>query len=334
MSSDSTTSCHGTASCVRGAVARPTRGLYLDAAGVSCAPMLSDRSYMRSDYPRETTSALTWFLSAVIAASLMQLVFERFLGSNAMVDLLAVTPAGVLQGKVWTLVTYTFLHGGVLHLVLNALGLFLIGREVAPLLGTRGLIQFLFSTAILGALAWFATHAWGSPTFPLVGASAVLAGMFVFFACVAPEREITFLLFFVLPVTLKPKILAWVLLAIDTLGFLFNEIPGGTLDGGAGIAHSAHLGGMLAGWLYFRLLYANNGLDRAAGTSFRLALFRRQAKAPVLRADANTPVHSAPVNLRAEVDRILDKINSHGFGALTEQEKRLLDDAKDLLSRR
>lgn len=312
----------------------PTRGLYLDAAGVSCGPMLSDRSYMRPDYPRETTSALTWFLSAVIAGSVMQLVFERFLGSNAMVDLFAVTPVGVLQGKVWTLVTYTFLHGGVLHLVLNALGLFLIGREVAPLLGTRGLIQFLLSTAILGALAWFATHAWGAPTFPLVGASAVLAGMFVFFACVAPEREITFLLFFVLPVTLKPKILAWILLAIDALGFLFNEIPGGVLDGGAGIAHSAHLGGMLAGWLYYRLLYANNGLDRAAGSSFRLSLFRRAVKTSAPRPEASTPVHSAPVNLRAEVDRILDKINSHGFGALTEQEKRLLDDAKDLLSRR
>jgi hypothetical protein len=159
--------------------------------------------------------------------------------------------------------------------------------------------------------------------------------MFVFFACVAPEREITFLLFFVLPVTLKPKILAWILLAIDTLGFLFNESPGGALDGGAGIAHSAHLGGMLAGWLYFRLLYANNGLDRAAGASFRLPLFRRQTKkTPAPLPDDSPPVHSAPVNLRAEVDRILDKINSHGFGALTEQEKRLLDDAKDLLSRR
>ncbi|HLP26897.1 MAG TPA: rhomboid family intramembrane serine protease, partial [Acidobacteriota bacterium] len=296
--------------------------------------MLSDRPYMRSDYPRETTSALTWFLSAVIAGSVMQLFFERFLGSNVMVDLLAVTPGGVLSGKVWTLVTYTFLHGGVLHLVLNALGLFLIGREIAPLLGTRGLAQFLLSTAILGALAWFAVHAWGSPTFPLVGASAVLAGMFIFFACVAPEREITFLLFFVLPVTLKPKLLAWILLGIDGLGFLFNELPGGALDGGAGIAHSAHLGGMLAGWLYFRLLYANNGLDRAAGPSFKFSLFRRSTKASTLRASAETPAQTPPVNLRAEVDRILDKINSHGFGALTEQEKRLLDDAKDLLSRR
>jgi membrane associated rhomboid family serine protease len=296
--------------------------------------MLFDRSYMRSDYPRETTSALTWLLSAVVAGSVMQLVFERFLDSNVMVDLFAVTPAALLQGEVWTLVTYTFLHGGVLHLVLNALGLFLLGREIAPLLGTRGSIQFYLSTAILGALAWFAAHAWGSPTFPLVGASAVLAGMFIFFACVAPEREITFLLFFVLPVTLKPKVLAWILLGIETLGFLFNELRGGALDGGAGIAHSAHLGGMLGGWLYFRLLYANNGLDRAARTSFSLTLFRRRPKAPAPVAESDSPPLAPPVNLRAEVDRILDKINSHGFGALTEQEKRLLDDAKDLLSRR
>lgn len=313
----------------------PDAGLVFESGSRKLRPMLSDRSYMRSDYPRETTSTLTWILSAVIAGSVLQLVFERFLGSNVFLQLFALKPAGLLQAKIWTLVTYTFLHGGVLHLVLNCLGLFLIGREIAPMLGSRGFVQFYLSTAILGGLVWAAVHSWGPAPFPLVGASAVLAGMFVFFACVAPEREITFLLFFVLPITLKPKLLAWILLGVDALGFLFNELPGGTLDGGAGIAHSAHLGGMLAGWLYYRLFYANNGWDRAAGGLFNFTFFRRRAKPPTSARTTVAPLGSlnGPSNLRAEVDRILDKINSHGFGALTEQEKRLLDDAKDLLSR-
>jgi len=290
---------------------------------------------MRSDYQREATSALTWIISAVVAGSVLQLVFERFFNSGAFQQLFALTPAALWHGEVWRLVTYSLLHGGLLHFVLNCLGLFLIGREIAPILGSRGLFQFYLSTAVLGGLAWVATHTWGAPPFPLVGASGVLAGMFVFFACIAPEREITFLLFFVLPVTLKPKFLAWALLAMDALGFLFSELPGGSFD--TGIAHSAHLGGMLAGWLYYRFFFARNGLDRPAEASFRLpGFFRRKKKAAVAAAapDNATVGINPPANLRAEVDRILDKINSHGFGALTEQEKRLLDDAKDLLSRR
>lgn len=297
--------------------------------------MLSDRSYMRSDYPREATSALTWIISAVIAGSVLQLVFERFFNSGTFQQLFALTPAALWHGEVWRLVTYSLLHGGVLHFVLNCLGLFLIGREIAPILGSRGLFQFYLSTAVLGGVAWVATHAWGTPPFPLVGASGVLAGMFVFFACIAPEREITFLLFFVLPVTLKPKLLAWILLGIDALGFLFSELPGGSFD--TGIAHSAHLGGMLAGWLYYRFFFARNGLDRPAEVAFQFPrLFRRKPKAaaPASALGSAPAGPNPPANLRAEVDRILDKINSHGFGALTEQEKRLLDDAKDLLSRR
>lgn len=299
--------------------------------------MLSDRSYMRSDYPRETTSALTWLLSAVIAGSVMQFVFDLLLHSDAFLRLFALSPAALLNGKIWTLLTFTFLHANILHLVVNALGLFLIGKEIAPLLGSRGMVQFCVSASVLGGLAWFASHVWTATPITLVGASAVLAGMFVFFACVAPEREITFLLFFVLPVTLKPKIAAWIFLGISLLGFLFNEIPGGVLDGGMGIAHSAHLGGMFAGWLYYRFFYANNGWDRASGGLFNASLFRRRTKPTALApiASATPPIApTAPADLRAEVDRILDKINSHGFGALTEQEKRLLDDAKDLLSRR
>lgn len=297
--------------------------------------MLSDRSYMRSDYSRETTSALTWLLSAVIAGSVLQFVFDLFLHNRAFLHLFGLTPGGLLQGKVWTLLTFTFLHANILHLVVNALGLFLIGREIAPMLGSRGVVQFCAGASMLGGLLWFASHFWAANPATLVGASAVVAAMFVFFACVAPEREITFLLFFVLPVTLKPKIAAWIFLALSLLGFLFNELPGGTLDWGTGIAHSAHLGGMLAGWLYYRFFYANNGWDRAADTSFLArGLFRRAAKAAPPPAAPPPSLPAGPADLRAEVDRILDKINSHGFGALTEQEKRLLDDAKDLLSRR
>jgi hypothetical protein len=95
------------------------------------------------------------------------------------------------------------------------------------------------------------------------------------------------------------------------------------------IAHSAHLGGMAAGWVYFR--FVHDARWRRGGRASH-DLTHELATAD---DDADDSPEAAPArDLRAEVDRILDKINSHGFGSLTPQEKRVLDEAKDSLSRR
>lgn len=299
--------------------------------------MLSDRSYMRSDYPRQYTSALTWVLCATVAGAVLQWTFAQW-GNNAFAHATAFTASGFLQGRIWTPLTYVLPHEGLLHLAFNCLGLFFLGREVVPLLGDRRFLQFYAIAALTGALCWVGVAVWqGGGT--LVGASACVSAMFIFFACVYPEREITFLLFFVLPVTVRPKILAWCLVAFETLGFVFGEIPGAIFP--TNIAHSAHLGGMLAGFLYFRLVYARHGEDGVATApliEFPKWLRRRQAQPDAggqrtYKVNLSKSQPTAPANLRAEVDRILDKINSEGFGALTDQEKKILDDAKDLLSR-
>ncbi|MBA3849707.1 MAG: rhomboid family intramembrane serine protease [Opitutus sp.] len=298
--------------------------------------MLADRSYLRDDYPRQTTSALTWVLCATVAGAVMQFTFDRF-GADSFSRLMGLSASGLVHGRVWTPVSYVLLHDGLLHLLFNCLGIYFIGREVAPLLGFSRFLQFYAASAALGAGFWLAVNVWGGGAV-LVGASACVAAMFIFFACVYPEREITFLLFLVLPVTLRPKVLAWILFGFDLLGLLFSELPGSKFE--TNIAHSSHLGGMLTGWLFYRFVYARHGSDR--GSSSPLIelpswLKRRKAasdaaKHPVFKVDLGGK--STPAELRAEVDRILDKINSQGFGALTEQEKRILDDAKDLLSRR
>ncbi len=308
------------------------RGLYLQSGHITSAPMLSDRSYMRSDYPQETTSVLTWILSATLAGAALQFAFGQ-LGFRGFDALFALSLDGLRHFKVWTLASYVLLHGDLLHLLFNALGIFLIGREVAPLLGTTRFLQFYLAAAVLGGVLWLGVSALGGGGV-LVGASACVVGMLVFFALVYPEREVTFLVFFVLPVTLKPKILAWGLLVFELLGLLFSELPDALFP--TAIAHSAHLGGMLAAWVYFRFFYAAAGWDRASQPRIEFATwFRRRSPAPEAPPKIETKTETpARRDLRAEVDRILDKINSHGFGALTEDEKRILDDAKDMLSRR
>ena len=292
--------------------------------------MLSDRAYLRDEYPARGTSVLTWMVCALISVFVIDQVLLVWLHSNLLEGALALSPQALRHGQVWTLLTYTLLHQGIWHLVFNGLGLYLIGRELIGPLGSARFLGVSVAAAILGGLAWLACHF--QPHGPvLVGASGIVASLFIVFACLYPEREVTFLVFFFIPVTLKPKLLAWILLGIDLVGFLFSELIGGKID--TGIAHSAHLGGMLAGWLFFRYFYASSGLDRPAAFAWPAWLRRRARSDPAPNSAFRLDL-SRRSSLRSEVDRILDKINSHGFGALTDQEKRLLDEAKDLLSRR
>lgn len=288
---------------------------------------------MQREHPYSPgAGVLTWMLCAMVAGFVVQNIFGVWLRSDDFQDLFALSSPGIRSGFVWTLVSYALLHGGVLHLLFNGLMLFLLGRELVPMLGSRRFLAVAVAATLAGGLVWLATH-YGRGGSVLVGASAAVLGLFILFACFYPWREITFLLFFVLPVRIRPVYLAWVIVGVDLLGFLFGELPGGQFD--TQVAHSAHLGGMLVGWVYFRYFHASNGWDRAP--ALQLPGWLRRSKKPEAPAAASSyQVNLTPKSkdLRAEVDRVLDKINSQGFGALTPEEKRVLDEAKDLLSRR
>ena len=163
------------------------------------------------------------------------------------------------------------------------------------------------------------------------------------FAAINPNRSITLLLFFIVPVTIKPKWMVMFLLGFDLLGFLFYELPGGA--GINNIGHSAHLGGFAAGWLFFRYVHQRGeSTSGQSAPSIELPVWLKRSKPQTGKAayqvnvgGAKKAPSSSPsrhLDLTAEVDRILDKINVDGFGALTDEEKRILDRAKDSLNKR
>jgi membrane associated rhomboid family serine protease len=293
--------------------------------------MLSDRNYMRNDYNRSATSVVTWILCGLAAAFVLQLTSTRFIAGDPVNALLSLSPHAILTGRVWTLFSYALLSESPLYLLGNALCIYFVGRELVPLLGTRRFVALFAGAILAGAGMWLAVHFWRGTGAVLVGSSSAAVALFIVFACIYPEREITFLLFFILPVTLKPKIIAWVLIGFELLGLIYGELAGGTFD--TGVPYSAHLGGMLAGWIFYRYFYIRNGWDRASGVSLSLPAWLRWKKAAGRSGDLKVNLQHRP-DLRAEVDRILDKINSLGFGSLTDEEKKLLDEAKDILSRR
>ena len=296
--------------------------------------MLSDRPYLRGDYQTERTSFLLWLLSAVIAGFVVQNVVDLWFESPAFEQLCALSTESLGHGALWTLVSYPLVHRNVLHLFLVMFGVFFLGRELMPIIGERRLAWLTAAAVVGGALFWFAVHAGHQGS--VVGASPILCSYLIVFACFFPNREISFLVFFLFPVTTRPKYLAWLAVGIDLVGFFLSETSAGTLH--TGVPHSAHLGAMAAGWLYFRYVHEShrNGFNRRLRVGLPPWLKgspKPAATLPPATAPAPRLASNDRAGLRAEVDRILDKINSHGFGSLTVAEKRVLDEAKDLLSR-
>lgn len=298
--------------------------------------MLSDRYYMRENEGRPAMSALAWVICAIAAGFVVESIALHWFPGSAFAETLfkalALSPATFREGFVWTLFSYGVLHDPTqfLHILTNLLGIYFLGRELIPALGGQRFVGLCLSAVILGGLTWLGCN-WFSGG-QLIGASAIVCGLLVVFACLNPNQSITLLLFFFIPVSLKPKYLAWGLLAFDLFGLLFLELPH---HSSLGIAHSAHLGGMLAGWLYFRHLHEREWPFNTQRAAIELPRwFRKARKTEATAAPAFKVNLTSRESLRAEVDRILDKINSQGFGALTAEEKHLLDEAKDLLSRR
>lgn len=289
---------------------------------------------MRHEYPREQTSVLTWLLCAIIGGAVMQLVLGSswFGGQVVLQKEFGLSIHALRQGWIWTLLTHAFLHdpNNLLHVVGVSLVLYFVGRELLPLIGPRRFLGLFFGATLAGGLAWTAVH-WRLAGMHL-GAMAAVDAMLVVFACFYPNRQMDFLVFFVLPVRVRPKHVVLFLLGIDLIGLVAYEIYGAARPFEQfALSHSAHLGGMLAGWVYFRFVHEArwlSGLHHRRGSSSEWAEFGETAE------DGVAPETKPQRDLRAEVDRVLDKINSHGLASLTPQEKRVLDEAKDSLSRR
>lgn len=298
--------------------------------------MLSDRSYMRDDYPREKTSVLVWLVCAIVAGFAIQVGFNALWpnGGGSLIKELGLTVNNIRAWHFWTIVTSSFLHDTqiLFHPAVNLLGLYFIGRELLPVLGSRRFLGLYFGAIAVGGLTWLAVHWRLGGTY--YGATAGVDALLIVFACFYPHRRLDFLLFFIFPVAIKPKQVAIALVFFEIFGLLIYEVRNTALPFDFALASSAHLGGMLAGWFYFRYFHDVPWHFPSEGVERELPRWMKRGTKNIPAAPAAQIDMSNPSDVRAEVDRILDKINSHGFNALTGDEKRLLDEAKALLSRR
>ena len=141
----------------------------------------------------------------------------------------------------WQLVTYAFLHGGVGHLFFNMLGLWMFGAELERVWGPKRFMQFYAASVLTAAGAQLVVTAMLGSMYPTVGASGGLFGLLLAYGMMFPNRTIMPLF---PPIPMKAKVF------VALYGGL--ELILGVTGTQEGVAHFAHLGGMLGGFLMIR----------------------------------------------------------------------------------
>ncbi|MCL5097826.1 MAG: rhomboid family intramembrane serine protease [Candidatus Omnitrophica bacterium] len=296
--------------------------------------MLEDRYYMRDTNfaPRLSVTVVILLLNAVIFV--VQSILERY--SNwPIFDYFALSAAGLLKGRIWQLITFQFMHGSVMHLLVNSLVIYVFGRALEETLSRGPFLRLYLLSGVAGGLVQFmAQWLWPAhfPDVPVIGASAGAFGLVAAYAIMFPERPLTVLLAFIIPITMRAKYLLVISFALALFGIV---VPTGN------VAHAAHLGGILGGLAYvygtvlspmtwFRwptLRTVSRTRELVSTAASRRSVFRRHKR--------NEEEDLPPAEfISREVDPILDKISAHGIQSLTQRERQILEAARNKMAKR
>jgi membrane associated rhomboid family serine protease len=294
---------------------------------------------MKKPFSKGFHSSTDKTIIVLIVCFVLQVIFELFTGydhgNGPHFRLLGFSTLFFEYGYLWTLFTFFLLHQGPFNLILILLGIHFICRPVELEIGRRNFHWLCSLSLISGAFFWICFHYSDTPVTTLSGSSSIVLSSLTFFCFSNPEKPITFLLFLILPVTLKPKFLLIGILGLLLFGFVFSELRNESSQA----IYSSHLGAMLAGAFVYWFILSGRTFPSFVLTS-NIRTNTDSSKKPSFfenKGGINKPTYSVDFSdqqtLQAEVDRILDKINEKGFGALTQNEKNTLDKAKGLLNK-
>lgn len=210
----------------------------------------------------------------------------------------------------WRIISFQFLHAGVMHVAMNMLGLYMFGRIVEEHLGTTRYLAYYIVCGCCGGLMYFLLNAIGqflphipgvldsNPAAPLVGASAGVFGVMMACAYLEPETKVVAV---PIPITMKMRTLVYVYLGIS----VFMLIARSSNAGG----EAAHVGGAIAGYFFIRRLH----LLRDFFDVFTNSKKNRSRSSPLTVAQSDAAAR--------EIDRILKKVSDQGLHSLTDKER-------------
>lgn len=298
--------------------------------------MLDDRDYMR----RRPRYELQWSVTVIIVAInvlifVIQNLFD-YSGNYPIYDLFALSVNGLKHGHIWQLLTFQFLHaplraGGIFHILGNCFVIYVFGQAVEEAIGRFSFLKLYLLSGALGGLLQMAAGLFWPEHFgqSVVGASAGAFGLVAAFCTLFPQRPLS--LFF-LPIEFRASTLLWISIGGTLVGiFLRNSL----------VAHCAHMGGILTGLIYVRLItHSQKPLviwrpfpskvrrpELVKVRSWEPQFWRRP---PEAKAEDLPPAEF----ITKEVDPILDKISAHGIQSLTERERQILQAARNKMTKK
>jgi membrane associated rhomboid family serine protease len=174
---------------------------------------------------------------ALILINIGVFVLQQYMG-DTLQNLFALWPHDSAAFRPWQLLSYAFLHGSIGHIFLNMFALFMFGRALEAYWGARRFVIFYLVCVLAAALTQLAVEGNGGPQLPVLGASGGVFGVLLAFAWYFPKQR---LILIPIPIPLP----AWLFVTLYALAELIFGITGTE----QGVAHFAHLGGMLGGAL-------------------------------------------------------------------------------------
>jgi membrane associated rhomboid family serine protease len=213
------------------------------------------------------------------------------------------------QFFLWQLVTYMFLHGGFWHILMNMFVLWMFGSDLERDWGSREFMKYYFLCGIGAGV--FNTILQPNSLIPIIGASGAIYGLLAAFAVMYPDRLVY--IYFLFPVRVK-----YMVIFLAAMEF-FLSMTGSQVT----VAHFAHLGGMLVGFLYLKADW------RYGAIKSKITGRLHQHK---IEKHWREKEHDQ--KMMEEVDLILDKINKVGYDNLSRQEKKILEEASHKLSKK
>jgi membrane associated rhomboid family serine protease len=167
-------------------------------------------------------------------------IFLLQLGAPGLTETFALWPLGA-GFRPWQLVTYAFLHGGLVHIAFNMFALYMFGGPVERVFGPRRYLLYYFVCVLSAAIAQLITSSATGTVYPTVGASGGVFGLLLAYAIYFPHSRI--LLIFP-PIPMPARVFVVVYAALE----LFLGVTGTE----EGVAHFAHLGGLVGGFIMLR----------------------------------------------------------------------------------
>lgn len=221
---------------------------------------------------------------------------------------------------IWQPFTYMFLHAGFGHLFFNMWGLYIFGKPLENTMGNKRFLHLYFTSGVIGGVCWIMMNL--STLNPVIGASGCVFGLMIAVAMLFPNQKIMLL---IPPIPMKMKTFVMVFGGIEVFYLLTATNPR--------VAHIAHLGGLLGGFLFMRNEF------QGGGPGFGISLKGLKRMFSNWKAHSNQKgfnVHRKSSDatpddyesMTEDVDRILDKIGRSGLESLSARERKILESAR------